>query len=130
MQGATLTYFGYTGFETSSTLTSEAINPLKDIPRAIIFTVVFCMIIYSVTAISVVGVGIVEASKNHDADTALAIAFSLAGVNWMAQVIYFSALLGVTACTLANLLAQTRINSSLAKDGLFYPVMAELDAKT
>lgn len=84
MQGATLTYFGYTSFETSSTLTSEAINPLRDIPRSIIYTVVFCMIIYSITATSVVGVGIVEASKNHDADTALALAFSLAGVKWMA----------------------------------------------
>ena len=105
MQAATLTYFGYTSFETSSTLTSEAINPLRDIPRAIIYTVVFCMIIYSVTATSVVGVGIVEASKNHDADTALALAFSLSGVTWMAQVIYFSALLGTTACTLATLIA-------------------------
>ena len=61
--------------------------------------------IYCITATSAVGVGIVEASKNYDADTALAIAFKLAGVNWMAQVIYASALLGVTACSLANLIA-------------------------
>jgi APA family basic amino acid/polyamine antiporter len=79
-----LTYFGYTCFETSSTLTAEAINPLRDIPRAIIYTVIFCMILYAITATSMVGLGIVEASKNHDADTALAISFKLAGVSWMA----------------------------------------------
>jgi amino acid transporter len=44
--------------------------------------------------------------------------------------VYLSAILGVTACALSNLIAQTRINSSLAKDGLFYSVFADIDAKT
>ena len=104
LEGATLTYFGFTAFETGSTMTAEAINPKRDIPRAIIFTVILCIILYTVTSVSVLGIGIAEASVHHDADTALAIAYKLIGVSWMAQVVYVAAMLGVSACSIANLM--------------------------
>lgn len=74
-EGATITFFGFIGFELGTTLIAEAQNPLKDIPRSIIFVVGISSFVYIIAGFAFTGIGIGPISKNYDADTALAIAF-------------------------------------------------------
>jgi APA family basic amino acid/polyamine antiporter len=111
-------------------LTTESLNPKRDVPKSILITVSTITIIYLVVGMATVGIGIGPASRNHDADTALAISFELLGLKWMGQVVYIAAMFGVTACSLTMIISQTRVNYALSKDGLFYNLFQIMDEKT
>ena len=129
-EGATLTFFGFIGFELGTTLIAEAQNPLKDIPRSIIYVVTLSSFVYVLAGFAITGIGIGPISRLYDADTALAISFEMIGIKWMGQVVYIAAIFGVTACSLAMINSQTRVNYALSKDGLFYPVFSIIDETT
>lgn len=57
IQGSTILFFGYLGFDFITTIADEAINPKRDVPRAILLSVVLSMLIYACVAFSVQGVG-------------------------------------------------------------------------
>jgi len=71
IEAATVLFFGYLGFDFITTIAEEAINPKRDIPIAIIVSVVFSMIIYAMVSFAVSGVGVMSASSG-DGETALA----------------------------------------------------------
>lgn len=83
LEGATLTYFGFVGYESTTTMTKEALKPNRDVPRSVVITVVLITIIYLITGIATTGIGIGPASRYHDSDTALAISFEILGLKWM-----------------------------------------------
>lgn len=54
--GATLIFYGYLGFDFITTLTEEAKDPMRTVPKSVGISVVGSMLIYSITAFSVSGV--------------------------------------------------------------------------
>lgn len=85
------------------------------------------MVIYLLVAFFVNGVGRLE---NFQGETAIALAFEAIGHPWVAGVIYFCAFLGITASAFINMMGQSRLLYSLAKDGLFFERFKELDPIT
>ena len=79
IEAATVLFFGYLGFDFITTISEEALNPIKDVPIAIIISVVFSMIIYAFVSLAVSGVGDLSASKG-DGETALAEIFEKRGL--------------------------------------------------
>ena len=67
------------------------------------------------------------ASGSGDGETALAEVFEARGFGWMSIVLFICALLGITAAGMTNLMSQSRVLYSYAKDGLFFPVFKEID---
>jgi APA family basic amino acid/polyamine antiporter len=65
-----------------TTVTEEAINPIKDVPKAILISVLISIIIYATVSFSISGVGNLAAGQG-DGDTALAEIFQTRGANWM-----------------------------------------------
>ena len=118
------------GFELGTTLIAEAKNPQIDIPYSIMYVVGMSCLIYTLAGVAMTGIGIGHISRNHDADTALALSFEMIGIKWMGQLIYIAAICGVTTCSLSSILCQTRINYALSKDGLFYPIFGVIDEST
>lgn len=57
IEASTILFFGYLGFDFITTISEEAKNPQRDVPIAIILSVVLSMLIYVVIAFSVNGVG-------------------------------------------------------------------------
>ena len=102
LQGAMLTFYGYVGFDVQNQMTRETINPNQNIPRAMIITMAICIVIYCSFSFLVTGIGIVDAARTEDADTALALAFKNVGASWIAQLIYWAAMFGVAAASLTN----------------------------
>ena len=83
------------------------------------------MLIYAVIAFAVNGVGKL-AQVEGDGETALAEIFAQRDMGWVVYVVLGCALLGITAATMTNLMSESRILYSYAKDGLFYPIFKEI----
>ena len=72
IEASTILFFGYLGFDFITTISEEAINPQRDVPRAIIISVVLSMFIYVIISIAVNGVGNLAQAGSGDGETALA----------------------------------------------------------
>jgi APA family basic amino acid/polyamine antiporter len=127
IEASTILFFGYLGFDFITTISEEAKNPKQDVPRAILWSVILSMFIYVIISFAVNGVGNLAQVGSKDGETALAEIFSNIGLDWMAAVIFVCALLGITAAAMTNLMSQSRILYSYAKDGLFFKVFKDLD---
>jgi APA family basic amino acid/polyamine antiporter len=115
LTAATIVFFAYIGFDAVSTQAGEAINPKKDVPFAIIASLVICTILYIL--VSLVLTGMVPYST-LDLKAPVASAFSGAGISWAVYPITIAAVAGLTSVMLVMMLGQTRIFFGMAKDGL------------
>lgn len=57
IEGSTILFFAYLGFDFITTISEEAKNPKRDVPIAIILSVFLSMLIYVLISFSVSGVG-------------------------------------------------------------------------
>ena len=113
--GATIVFFAYIGFDAVSTQAGEAINPRKDIPFAVISSLLICTVLY--IAVSLVLTGMVK-YDTLDIKAPVASAFANVGLPWAVFIITVAAVAGLTSVMLVMMLAQTRIFLGMAKDGL------------
>lgn len=112
---ATIVFFAYIGFDAVSTQAGEAINPKKDIPFAIIASLLICTFLYIL--VSLVLTGMVKYDQ-LDLRAPVASAFSGVGLDWAVYLITVAAVAGLTSVMLVMMLGQTRIFLGMAKDGL------------
>jgi APA family basic amino acid/polyamine antiporter len=115
LTAATIVFFAYIGFDAVSTQAGEAINPKKDVPFAIIASLVICTILYIL--VSLVLTGMVKYDQ-LDKAAPVASAFSGIGLTWAVFIITLAATAGLTSVMLVMMLGQTRIFLGMAKDGL------------
>jgi basic amino acid/polyamine antiporter, APA family len=115
MTAATIVFFAYIGFDAVSTQAGEAINPKKDVPFAIVASLIICTILYIL--VSLVLTGMVKYDQ-LDKTAPVASAFSERGITWATLIITLAATAGLTSVMLVMMLGQTRIFLGMAKDGL------------
>ncbi len=115
LTAATIVFFAYIGFDAVSTQAGEAVNPKKDVPFAIIASLVICTILYIL--VSLVLTGMVRYDQ-LDKTAPVASAFSGVGLNWAVFLITTAATAGLMSVMLVMMLGQTRIFLGMAKDGL------------
>ena len=113
--GASLIFFAYIGFDAISTAAEEAKNPQRDMPRAMIGSLVVTSILYIL--ITVVLTGLLSWDQLGTAEP-LATAFAARGLDFMAGVIAVGALFATASVLLVFQLGQPRIFFSMARDGL------------
>lgn len=113
--GASLIFFSFIGFDAISTAAEECKNPGRDMPIGIIGSLIVCTLIYVATA--VVLTGIAPWRELGVADP-LASAFAHLGLNWIAGIIAFGAVISMTAVLLVFQLGQPRIFFAMSRDGL------------
>jgi len=125
LTGSGVIFFAYIGFDAVSTTSQEAINPKRDLPLSILFSLLICTILY--VAVSFVLTGIVNYKElNVAAPIALAIDRSGEGLKWLSPVIKIGTLAGLSSVILVTLLGQTRIFFSMAQDGLLWKSFAKI----
>ncbi len=112
---AGIVFFAYIGFDAVSTQAGEAINPRKDVPFAIITSLIICTVLYIL--VSLVLTGMVR-FDSLDLKAPVAQAFADAGLTWAVYLITIAAIAGLTSVMLVMMLGQTRIFLGMAKDGL------------
>lgn len=112
---AGIVFFAYIGFDAVSTQAGEAINPKKDVPFAIIASLIICTVLYILVSLVLTGM---VSYKNMDLKAPVAQAFADVGMTWAVYLITIAAIAGLTSVMLVMMLGQTRIFLGMAKDGL------------
>lgn len=125
--GATL-FFSYIGFDSASTASEEAKNPQRDLPRAIMFSMVLVTAIYCLVAFAAVGA--LDWTGFVDGETSLAgILTMVTGTPVWAVIFAAGAVLALASVVLVVLYSQTRILYAMSRDGLIPKAFSTVDAK-
>lgn len=126
LKGTAAVFFAYIGFDAISTTAEECKNPQRDLPRAMIFSLVICTIIY--VLIALVLTGMVSYTK-LDVGDPLAFVFQELNMNWIAGIIAVSAVIATASVLLVFQIGQPRIWMSMSRDGLLPPLFSKLHPK-
>lgn len=127
VQGASIIFFAYIGFDAVSTAAEEAIKPQRDIPIGILASLSICTLIYII--VSGLLTGIVP-YQTLDVPSPVADALLRIGYRWSSALIAAGAIAGLTTVMLVLYYALTRIFLAMSRDGLLPPVFAEINPRT
>jgi basic amino acid/polyamine antiporter, APA family len=124
--GAGLVFFGYNGFDALASTAEECKNPEKDLTKAILGSVIACMVLYMLVA--GILVGIVPFNELNNASP-LSYALSKIGSNLGSAIVGSGALTGMTTVILVQTYAQTRIFYVMSRDGLIPKIFSKVHPK-
>jgi APA family basic amino acid/polyamine antiporter len=123
---AAIIFFAYIGFDAVSTAAEETKNPKRDMPIAIISSLVACTFIYILVALVLTGM---LPWKQLGTAEPLATAFSALGLKWPTIIISLGAVFATTSVLLVFQMGQPRIFFSMARDGLLPQWAAKVHPK-
>ncbi|WJY49283.1 amino acid permease [Streptomyces chengbuensis] len=122
-------FFSYIGFDAASTAGEEAKNPKKDLPRAIMLSLLIVTVLYCLVAL--VAVGAMPWQDFEGTEAALAqIMKDVTGQGFWGVVLAAGAVVAIASVVFAVLYGQTRILFAMSRDGLVPKVFAKVDEKT
>ena len=111
--GAFIIFFAYIGFDAISTTAEETENPQRDLPIAILGTLVFCTVLYVLVALVLTG----TVPLHHiDTQAPIAHAMRMIGKDWFAGLLSIGALCALTSVLLIYQLGTTRILYAMSRD--------------
>jgi APA family basic amino acid/polyamine antiporter len=126
--GAALVFFAYIGFDTVTVASEEARHAARDVPRAVVASLIIGMVLY--LFIAVVCVGIVP-WKTIDPNAGMADAVAKNGnTRWLVALVFAGAFAGTTTVMITSLLGQVRIFYVMARDRMLPPFVARINART
>lgn len=116
--GLVLALFSFVGFESATTLGSEARNPLRSIPRAVIQSAILAGAFFTVCAYAEV-LGFHAAGQDLGTSQApMHVLAQVAGSPLLGLLIDIGAVVSLFACTLACITAAARVLLLMAHNGL------------
>jgi APA family basic amino acid/polyamine antiporter len=127
VQGASIVFFAYIGFDSVSTAAEEVKNPQKDLPRGIIASLIICTLLYIV--VSAVLTGMVPYAKFNETSAPVAYALSQVGINWGSALVSVGAICGITSVLLVMMFGQTRVFFAMSRDGLLPKAFGDVHPK-
>lgn len=115
LTGTSTLFFAYNGFDAISTAAQEARNPQRDLPIAMLASVLIAAALYIAVATVLTGVvPFAQLGVPHP----VSVGIEAAHVTWLQPIIEIGAIAGLTSVMLVNLLSQPRITYAMSKDGL------------
>lgn len=127
--GASAVFFSFIGFDAASTAGEEARNPKRDLPRAIILSLIIVTAIYVLVAFAAVAA--VGAGALGESDASLATALrTVTGQGWPAVVLALGAVIAIASVVLTVLYGQTRILVAMSRDGLVPKMLSRVNRRS
>jgi amino acid transporter len=128
LKGVSAVFFAYIGFDALSTTAEECKNPRRDLPLAMILSLVICTILY--ISLALVLTGMVSYTK-LDVGDPLAFVFGPEGANipWVAGVIAVSAVIALATVFLVFQIGQPRLWMAMSRDGLLPKIFSSIHPK-
>lgn len=118
LAGSAIIFFAYIGFDSVSTHAEEAKRPSRDVPIAIVTSLLICTVLY--VAVVVVLTGMVKYTR-IDTGAGVSAAFKEVGLPWAEIVIASAGVAGITSVLLVMMLSGPRVFLAMARDGLVPP---------
>ncbi len=115
VDGAAVVFFAYIGFDAISTSGEETKNPGRDLPIAIVGSLLICTILYILVALTA---SAAVPYKEINQQAPLAEILRTLNFEWGATLISLGALVAITSVVLTILYGQTRIMFAMSRDGL------------
>ena len=115
LKGVSAVFFAYIGFDAISTTAEECKNPQRDLPRAMMWAIIICTILY--VCIALVLTGMVDYNLLAVGDP-LAFVFDQINMKVMSGIIAVSAVFAMASVLLVFQMGQPRIWMSMSRDGL------------
>lgn len=126
--GAAIIFFSYIGFDATSTAAEEAKDPGRDMPFAIIMSLIVCTVLYIILAVVMTGIAPwTRLGTPEPMITALALADGSPRLLSISRLIVsLGAVIAMSSVLLVFQLGQPRIFMSMARDGLLPPFLARV----
>src|SRR6202035_2947575 len=115
MNGAAIIFFTYIGFDTVSTAAEECHRPQRDMPRAILASLVICAVLYGSVALVLTGIA---HWRTLDNAAPVANALKALGMNRVRLIVTTGALLGMLSSLLVYQYGQARVWFAMSRDRL------------
>ncbi|MEO5778773.1 amino acid permease [Arthrobacter sp. PAMC25284] len=126
---ASRVFFSYIGFDAASTAGEEARNPKRDLPRAILLSMLIVTSIYVLVAVAAIGARPWGWFDGTEA-ALVKILEETTGQPWVGVVFAVGAVLAIASIVLTVLYGQTRILLSMARDGMIPKIFGRVSART
>ncbi len=123
LRGVSGVFFAYIGFDAISTTAEECKNPQRDLPKAMIYSLVISSVFY--IAICFVLTGMVNYAELGVGDP-LAFVFDKLHLTHLSGIISIGAVIAMASVLLVFQVGQPRIWMSMSRDGLLPPKFSKL----
>lgn len=123
-------FFSYIGFDAASTASEEAKNPSRDLPFAIIGSLIVVTVLYLLVAVAALGAVPWQSLEGSGGEAVLSkIARTASGSEVAPVVIAAGALISIFSVVLVTLYGQTRILMAMSRDGMIPRVFSRIDRR-
>ena len=124
-------FFSYIGFDAASTAGEEAKNPRRDLPFAIIGSLLVVTVLYLAVTIAALGARPWESFEGQGSEAVLAsVANEAVGGTWAGNLIAVGAIISIFSVVLVTLYGQTRILFAMGRDGLLPKVFTRVSPRS
>lgn len=127
VNGASIIFFAYVGFDAVSTAGEEALNPQRDLPIGIIGSLVICTLIYIIVSGLLTGIA---DYKTLNVTSPISHTLLNLGFHFTAGLIGIGAIAGLTTVMLVMFYGFSRVFFSMSRDGLLPFYFSKLHPKT
>ena len=117
-------FFGYIGFDELACMAHEAVDPQKNMPLSIVYTLGIVTTLYVAAALALTGM---QPYQDISDVSGFPMAFRSNNWNWAAQIAAFGEVFTLPIVVLISIMAQPRLQYALAKDGLLPSIFAKVD---
>lgn len=124
--GAAVAFFAFLGFDVVATSAEESRSPRRDLPFAIVATVVIATVLY--IAVSAVLTG-VSPYPTLNSEAPVATVFSTLNMGWIGGLILAASVVALTKGLLMIVYGQTRLVFAMCRDRLLPPALATTGQK-
>jgi basic amino acid/polyamine antiporter, APA family len=126
---AALIFFAYIGFDAVSTAGSEAREPKRDLPIAVIGSLLICTVVYILVAVTAIGLAPVDKLSGSEAPLTDALRSGAGLGSWAGDLLSLGALVAISSVVLTFFYGQTRIFYAMSRDGLVPTWFTKLTAR-
>lgn len=126
-KASAMLFFAYVGFDGVATLGEEVKNPGRDIPIGLIGSMIVVIVTYCLLALTLC---LMQPYTAIDPDAAFSIAFQAVGMDWAKYIVALGALQGMTTVLLANIIAQARYFTHIARTHMAPPILSSINKRT
>lgn len=115
LDGSSILFFAFLGFDQICNLSGEAKNPVKDVPRAVILTLMIDGVVYMLAALALTAM---LPYKDINTVSAFPRAFEANGVKWAEMMTAIGEIVTLPLVVLTGIQSQTRLFFAMSKDKL------------
>ncbi|WP_223652484.1 amino acid permease [Hymenobacter psoromatis] len=123
LKGVSAVFFAYIGFDAISTTAEECKNPQRDLPKAMMWALIICTVLYVIITLVLTGM---VSYKELGVGDPLSFVFAKVGLPRFSGLVAVSAVFAMASVLLVFQLGQPRIWLTMSRDGLLPPVFARI----